>query len=175
MRRNIVPGAHPNHQGLRILRVRPIDPENIHLGPSDYVPWQNDNKVCFLRMECQLFGGVSMNLEMRLSVEDSPNSAGVAIDLIRCARLAKDRGLAGPVKPAAAYFCKHPLEQMTDDDAWAALEDFIHALPDGTNPRPKSLDGREGRTPLMSAMHGSEADIKNRRRSPATLKSCSKS
>ena len=67
-----------------------------------------------------------MNLELRLSVEDSPNSAGVAIDLIRCARLAKDRGLAGPVKPAAAYFCKHPLEQMTDDDAWAALERFIH-------------------------------------------------
>ena len=104
-----------------------LDPENIHVGPSDYVPWQNDNKVCFLRMEGKLFGGVPMNLEMRLSVEDSPNSAGVAIDLIRCARLAKDRGLAGPVKPAAAYFCKHPLEQMTDDDAWDALEQFIRA------------------------------------------------
>jgi myo-inositol-1-phosphate synthase len=104
-----------------------LDPENIHVGPSDYVPWQNDNKVCFLRMEGQLFGGVPMNLEMRLSVEDSPNSAGVAIDLIRCARLAKDRGLAGPVRPAAAYFCKHPLEQMTDDDAWDALEQFIRA------------------------------------------------
>jgi myo-inositol-1-phosphate synthase len=104
-----------------------LDPENIHVGPSDYVPWQNDNKVCFLRMEGQLFGGVPMNLEMRLSVEDSPNSAGVAIDLIRCARLAKDRGLAGPVKPAAAYFCKHPLDQMTDDDAWDALEQFIRA------------------------------------------------
>ena len=104
-----------------------LDPENIHVGPSDYVPWQNDNKVCFLRMEGKLFGGVPMNLEMRLSVEDSPNSAGVAIDLIRCARLAKDRGLAGPVKPAAAYFCKHPLEQMTDDDAWEALEQFIRA------------------------------------------------
>ena len=79
-----------------------LDPENIHIGPSDYVPWQNDNKVCFLRMEGQLFGGVPMNLELRLSVEDSPNSAGVAIDLIRCARVAKDRGLGGPVKPAAA-------------------------------------------------------------------------
>jgi myo-inositol-1-phosphate synthase len=104
-----------------------LDPENIHVGPSDYVPWQNDNKVCFLRMEGQLFGGVPMNLEMRLSVEDSPNSAGVVIDLIRCARLAKDRGLAGPVRPAAAYFCKHPFEQMTDDDAWDALEQFIRA------------------------------------------------
>ena len=105
-----------------------LDPENIHVGPSDYVPWQNDNKVCFLRMEGQLFGGVPMNLEMRLSVEDSPNSAGVAIDLIRCARLARDRGLAGPIRPAAAYFCKHPLEQMTDDDAWDALEQFIRAV-----------------------------------------------
>jgi myo-inositol-1-phosphate synthase len=102
-----------------------LDPENIHVGPSDYVPWQNDNKVCFLRMEGQLFGGVPMNLELRLSVEDSPNSAGVAIDLIRCARIAKDRGLAGPVKPAAAYFCKHPPEQMTDDEAFEELERFI--------------------------------------------------
>jgi myo-inositol-1-phosphate synthase len=102
-----------------------LDPDNIHVGPSDYVPWQNDNKICFLRMEGQLFGGVRMDLEMRLSVEDSPNSAGVAIDLIRCARLAKDRGLGGPVKAAAAYFCKHPLEQKADDDAWAALEQFI--------------------------------------------------
>ncbi|NUR45593.1 MAG: inositol-3-phosphate synthase, partial [Sphingomonas sp.] len=69
--------------------------------------------------------GVPMNLELRLSVEDSPNSAGVAIDLIRCARLAKDRGLAGPVKPAAAYFCKHPLEQLSDDQAFVELERFI--------------------------------------------------
>ena len=102
-----------------------LDPENIHVGPSDYVAWQNDNKVCFLRMEGQLFGGVPMNLELRLSVEDSPNSAGVAIDLIRCARLARDRGIGGAVKPAAAYFCKHPPEQVSDDDAFAALEQFI--------------------------------------------------
>jgi len=101
--------------------------ENIHVGPSDYVAWQNDNKVCFLRMEGQLFGGVPMNLELRLSVEDSPNSAGVAIDMIRCAKLARDRGLAGPIHPAAAYFCKHPPEQVPDDKAWAALETFIAA------------------------------------------------
>ena len=73
-----------------------LDDENIHIGPSDYVAWQNDNKVCFLRMEGQLFGGVPMNLELRLSVEDSPNSAGVAIDMIRCAKLARDRGLSHP-------------------------------------------------------------------------------
>jgi myo-inositol-1-phosphate synthase len=99
--------------------------ENIHIGPSDYVPWQNDNKVCYLRMEGRLFGSVPMNLELRLSVEDSPNSAGVAIDLIRCAKIAAERGLAGPIIPAAAYFCKHPPEQMTDDAAYAALEAFI--------------------------------------------------
>src|SRR3954464_14932468 len=84
-----------------------LDPDNIHIGPSDYVAWQNDNKVCFLRMEGQLFGGVPMNLELRLSVEDSPNSAGVVIDLIRCARVALDRGLAGPIHPAASAFGRH--------------------------------------------------------------------
>jgi myo-inositol-1-phosphate synthase len=102
-----------------------LDDENIHIGPSDYVAWQNDNKVCFLRMEGQLFGGVPMNLELRLSVEDSPNSAGVAIDMIRCAKLAKDRRIGGPIHPAAAYFCKHPPVQMTDDEAYEELEAFI--------------------------------------------------
>jgi myo-inositol-1-phosphate synthase len=99
--------------------------DNIHVGPSDYVAWQNDNKVCFLRMEGRMFGGVPMNLELRLSVEDSPNSAGVAIDMIRCAKIARDRGMAGPVLPAAAWFCKHPPVQMPDDEAHAALEAFI--------------------------------------------------
>jgi len=106
-----------------------LDDENIHVGPSDYVAWQNDNKVCFLRMEGQLFGGVPMNLELRLSVEDSPNSAGVAIDMIRCARLAKDRGVGGPIFPAAAFFCKHPPRQMTDDQAHEAVERFIAGTP----------------------------------------------
>lgn len=104
-----------------------LEDENVHIGPSDYVPWQNDNKVCFLRMEGQLFGGVPMNLELRLSVEDSPNSAGVAIDMIRCAAIAKDRGIAGVIDPASAYFCKHPRHQMTDDLAQIAVEDFIKA------------------------------------------------
>ena len=102
-----------------------LDPENIHIGPSDYVAWQNDNKVCFLRMEGQLFGGVPMNLELRLSVEDSPNSAGVAIDLIRCARLALDRGLGGPIHAAASAFCKHPPRQLPDDQAHIELERFV--------------------------------------------------
>jgi len=112
-------------EAVQSVAERRIDDENIHVGPSDYVAWQNDNKVCFLRMEGSMFGGVPMNLELRLSVEDSPNSAGVAIDMIRCAKIAKDRGLAGPVHPAAAYFCKHPPVQTTDDEAYEALERFI--------------------------------------------------
>ena len=112
-------------EAVQSVAARRLDAENIHIGPSDYVAWQNDNKVCFLRMEGRLFGGVPMNLELRLSVEDSPNSAGVAIDMIRCAKLARDRGLAGAIHPASAYFCKHPPLQMTDDEAHDALEAFI--------------------------------------------------
>ena len=114
-------------EAVQSVAATRLEDENIHVGPSDYVAWQNDNKVCFLRMEGKLFGGVPMNLELRLSVEDSPNSAGVAIDMIRCARLAQDRGLAGPVDPAATFFCKHPPVQVPDDEAWAALETFIAA------------------------------------------------
>jgi myo-inositol-1-phosphate synthase len=102
-----------------------LDDENIHVGPSDYVAWQNDNKVCFLRMEGRMFGGVPMNIELRLSVEDSPNSAGVAIDMIRCAKVALDRKQGGVIHPPSAYFCKHPPIQTTDDEAYAALELFI--------------------------------------------------
>jgi myo-inositol-1-phosphate synthase len=112
-------------EAVQSVAHRRIDDENIHVGPSDYVAWQNDNKVCYLRMEGQLFGGVPMNLELRLSVEDSPNSAGVAIDMIRCAKIARDRGLGGPIFEPAAWFCKHPPKQMTDDQAYAALEAFI--------------------------------------------------
>lgn len=112
-------------EAVQSVAAQRLAEEDIHVGPSDYVAWQNDNKVCFLRMEGLLFGGVPMNLELRLSVEDSPNSAGVAIDMIRCARLARDRGLGGPVHPASAYFCKHPPRQMTDDLAWRAVQDFI--------------------------------------------------
>ena len=112
-------------EAVQSVAATRFDDDNIHVGPSDYVAWQNDNKICFLRMEGRMFGGVPLNLELRLSVEDSPNSAGVAIDLIRCAKLAKDRGLGGPVIQPSAYFCKHPPEQVTDDRAYEALEDFI--------------------------------------------------
>jgi len=103
-----------------------LQDKNIHVGPSDYVPWQKDNKVCFLRMEGKLFGDVPMHIEMRLSVEDSPNSAGVAIDAIRCAKLALDRGIGGILEAPSAYFCKHPPRQFTDDEAFQNLEYFIH-------------------------------------------------
>lgn len=102
-----------------------MDPDNIHIGPSDYVPWQKDNKVCFLRMEGRMFGDVPINLEMRLSVEDSPNSAGVAIDTIRCCKLALNRGEGGILYGPSAYFKKHPPIQYTDDEAYQMTEDFI--------------------------------------------------
>jgi len=102
-----------------------LDKENIHIGPSDWVAWQKDNKVCFIRMEGKLFGDIPMNLELRLSVEDSPNSAGVAIDAIRCVKLALDRGQGGVLEAASAYFCKHPPRQCTDDEAYRLTERYI--------------------------------------------------
>lgn len=107
---------------------KPIPDENIYVGPSDFVPWQRDNKVCFLRMEWRGFGDVPMNLELRLSVEDSPNSAGMAIDAIRCAKLALDRGLGGPLHAASAVMMKHPPRQMRDSDARDALDRWIRGV-----------------------------------------------
>ncbi|MEW6377229.1 MAG: inositol-3-phosphate synthase [Thermodesulfobacteriota bacterium] len=103
----------------------PLEPENIHIGPSDYVPWQNDNKVCFLRMEGRGFGEVPLNLELRLSVEDSPNSGGMTIDAIRCCQIARNRGIGGPLLSISAYAMKHPLEQFPDNQAKAMVDEFI--------------------------------------------------
>jgi myo-inositol-1-phosphate synthase len=103
----------------------PLEPENIHIGPSDYVPWQNDNKVCFLRMEGRGFGEVPLNLEMRLSVEDSPNSGGMTIDAIRCCQLARERGIGGPLLSISAYAMKHPILQLSDSEAKSMVEEFI--------------------------------------------------
>jgi len=102
-----------------------LEREDIHIGPSDYVAWQKDNKVAFIRMEGKLFGDVPMNIELRLSVEDSPNSAGVAIDAIRCAKLALDRSLGGVLNGPAAYFYKSPPKQYNDDEAYLMTEKFI--------------------------------------------------
>ncbi len=109
-----------------VAKKRMLD-DDIHVGPSDYVPWQNDNKVCFIRMEGRLFGDIPMDLEMRLSVEDSPNSAGVVIDMIRCCKLALENGMGGVLEGPSAYFCKHPAVQYTDDEAYSMIETFIRA------------------------------------------------
>jgi len=99
--------------------------EDIYVGPSDWVPWLKDNKVCFIRMEAKQFGDVPMNLELRLSVEDSPNSAGVMVDAIRCAKLGLDRGIGGMLLSPSAYFMKSPPIQYPDDLARQMVEEFI--------------------------------------------------
>jgi len=104
---------------------KPLDSQNIHIGPSDYVPWQKDNKVCFIRMEGRGFGDIAMNLELRLSVEDSPNSAGVVIDAIRCCKLALDRKISGPLISVSAFTMKHPPVQYPDYKAKKMMEEFI--------------------------------------------------
>ena len=114
-------------EAVQSVAHKRIEDDNIHVGPSDYVPWQNDNKVCFLRMEGLLFGDIPMDLELRLSVEDSPNSAGVVIDMIRCCKLALQSGVGGVLEGPSAYFCKHPPVQYTDDDGYQMVEAFIRA------------------------------------------------
>ncbi|CAM9308501.1 unnamed protein product [Discosporangium mesarthrocarpum] len=103
--------------------------DDIHIGPSDYVPWQGDNKVAFIRAEGRGFGDAPIELELRLSVQDSPNSAGVVIDAIRCAKLGLDRGLGGPLEAACAYYMKSPPIQMRDEEARVAVDAFIEAKP----------------------------------------------
>lgn len=118
------------------MREKP-DPENIYVGPSDYVPWLNDNKLCFIRIEGEQYGGVPMNLELRLSVEDSPNSAGVITDAIRAAKVALDRGFAGPVLEASCYLFKSPVKQVDDATAKNMLVDFAVK---GNGTKQKMLD-----------------------------------
>ncbi len=113
-------------EAVQSVAANRLDDENIHIGPSDHVAWQKDNKVCFIRMEGKLFGDVPMNLELRLSVEDSPNSAGIVIDAVRCSKLALDRGEGGILYGPSAYFMKHPARQYTDDEAYRMTEDFIN-------------------------------------------------
>ena len=110
----------------------PLPPDQIHIGPSDYVPWQKDNKVAFIRLEGAGFGGVPLEIECRLSVQDSPNSGGVVIDAIRCAKLALDRKVSGPLEATSAYYMKSPPLQMVDHEARQKNLDFIqgkHPVP----------------------------------------------
>ena len=102
-----------------------LDPENIHVGPSDHVPWLTDRKWCYIRMEGTTFGNVPLNVEVKLEVWDSPNSAGVVIDAVRCAKLALDRGLSGPIIGPSSYFFKTPPKQFKDDLCREKTEAFI--------------------------------------------------
>jgi myo-inositol-1-phosphate synthase len=106
-----------------------LDPSDIHIGPSDYIPWQHDNKICFIRIEGRGFGDAPIELELRLSVEDSSNSAGVVVDAIRCAKLARDRGVAGPLEAPSAYYMKSPPRQFRDSVAHDACNAFIDGEP----------------------------------------------
>jgi myo-inositol-1-phosphate synthase len=112
-------------EAVQAMLAQRLEDENIHVGPSDYVPWQKDNKLCFLRLEGNQWGNVPMNLELRLSVEDSPNSAACVMDAIRCCKVALERGEGGALAGPSAYFCKHPPVQFNDDDAARMVDEYI--------------------------------------------------
>jgi myo-inositol-1-phosphate synthase len=103
----------------------PMESDNIHVGPSDHVPWLTDRKFAFIRLEGTTFGGVPLSAEVKLEVWDSPNSAGVVIDAVRCAKLAMDRGLAGALTGPSSYFMKSPPQQFTDEEARRRTRAFI--------------------------------------------------
>ena len=103
----------------------PMEPDNIHVGPSDHVPWLTDRKMAYIRLEGTAFGGVPLSAELKLDVWDSPNSAGVVIDAVRCAKLAKDRGVGGALIGPSSYFMKSPPEQFADDEARERTYRFI--------------------------------------------------
>ena len=117
-----------------------IGENNVHIGPSDYIPWLTDRKWAYIRMEGRTFGDVPLNLEMKLEVWDSPNSAGVAIDAIRCAKLGLDRGISGALFGPAAYFMKSPAVQYHDDVAREMVEQFIRGEGDPKNGKAEAAD-----------------------------------
>jgi myo-inositol-1-phosphate synthase len=99
--------------------------KNVHIGPSDYIPWLDDRKWAYVRLEGRAFGDVPLNLEYKLEVWDSPNSAGVIIDALRCAKIALDRKIGGPLLSPSSYFMKSPPVQYTDEQAYQKVEQFI--------------------------------------------------
>jgi myo-inositol-1-phosphate synthase len=126
----------------------PISDENAHIGPSDYVPWLKDRKFCYIRMEGTTFGNVPLLAEVRMEVWDSPNSAGVVIDAIRCCKLALDHGVGGALWGPASYFMKSPPQQYTDEQAHALTEQFIRVQ---ANAQPTIAAARAGRSPAHVA------------------------
>ena len=117
----------------------PIEPDNIHVGPSDHVPWLSDRKWCYIRMEGRTFGDVPLNLELKLEVWDSPNSAGVVVDAVRCAKIAMDRGMSGSLLAPSSYFMKSPPQQYTDHVAHDLVEAFIEDKDEGQITMPKNV------------------------------------
>jgi myo-inositol-1-phosphate synthase len=130
--------------------------ENVYIGPSDYVPWLQDRKWAYIRLEGRSFGDVPLNIELKLEVWDSPNSAGVVIDAVRCAKLALDRGISGTLEGPSAYFMKSPPVQHPDDDAREMVEAFISGREMGDGRRPKETGG--ARADLPSAERSTPGD-----------------
>jgi myo-inositol-1-phosphate synthase len=114
-------------EAVQAALAQRLDDENIRIGPAEYVPWQKDNKIAFVRLEGSQWGGVAVNLELRLSVEDSPNSAACVMDAIRFCKLARDRGEGGTLIAESAYYCKHPAQQLVEDVALGLLD--VRAAP----------------------------------------------
>jgi myo-inositol-1-phosphate synthase len=128
--------------------------ENVHVGPSDYVPWLADRKWCYIRMEGTTFGNVPINCELKLEVWDSPNSAGVVIDAIRCAKLALERRISGALIGPSSYFMKSPPLQFTDDEARQKTEEFIRGDGDLVGPTLLKRNGNGHRTGRVKNISG---------------------
>jgi myo-inositol-1-phosphate synthase len=120
-------------QSVQSQLEEPLDKDDIHIGPSDHVPWLEDRKWAMIRLEGRNFGDVPLTIEMKLEVWDSPNSAGVIIDAVRCAKIAKDRGIGGPIIGPSAYFMKSPPVQFSDEMAREMVEQFIVGTGEGAN------------------------------------------
>lgn len=116
-------------EAVQAALAQRLSDENIQIGPSEYVPWQKDNKLCFLRLEATHWGGIPVELELRLSVEDSPNAAACVMDAIRLCKTALDRGEGGALTIASACYCKHPPQQMSEDLAGRMLDDYLAGYP----------------------------------------------
>src|SRR5215210_2769616 len=134
----------------------PMQEKDVHVGPSDYVPWLTDRKWCYIRMEGTTFGDVPINCEVKLEVWDSPNSAGVVIDAVRCAKLALDRKIAGALTGPSSYFMKSPPQQFTDDEARTKTEEFIRGDEDLVLPGPLKRNGN-GQRKASKARNGAKS------------------
>jgi myo-inositol-1-phosphate synthase len=124
--------------------------DDVYIGPSDYVPWLTDRKWAHIRMEGQAFGDVPLNLELKLEVWDSPNSAGIVIDAVRCCKLALDHGVAGQLDGPSSYLMKSPMHQRPDDDARELTEQFIAEHHRGA-PKPTAAEAQPGAESAASA------------------------